>query len=192
MERKKSKIELEIEQRITIEDYFNRYVLGLNKNFRKISASQPTCICPFHSERDPSFHYWASRKMVHCFGCGYSANIVKLHQSIQQVYHGRRLSKTEAMNDLIRLYGLQGIIKEQTEIEEPVSVFDQMRNLLVDTMNPAVSADHFDIVKFRQTNNRIKRLPVDTSVKLREFANLDLLAGLYISQVIGENNESPK
>jgi DNA primase catalytic core len=36
------------------------------------------CLCPFHSERDPSFYINFEKKVFHCFGCGIGGTITRL------------------------------------------------------------------------------------------------------------------
>jgi len=40
--------------------------------------SEFKCLCPFHSERDPSFYINFEKKVFHCFGCGIGGTITRL------------------------------------------------------------------------------------------------------------------
>lgn len=185
---KKSIQELELENRIPIDAYFNKYVVGKKKGVRELSDAQTTSICPFHDENDPSMHYWVSRKMIHCFGCGVTANIVSLHQLVQRRFYGNIMDRPTAMNDLIRLYGLQTVIKDAVAVEEAeMSVFDKCRAELTDRMNRVSTPDTFTISRYRTLNNNIMNMPVKPEVKIREFENIDLLACLEVGDLVEHN-----
>ena len=52
-------------------DYVSQYV-QLKKSGRDYSG-----LCPFHSEKTPSFHVSQDKQLFHCFGCGASGNLVQ-------------------------------------------------------------------------------------------------------------------
>lgn len=54
-----------------IVDYVSQYV-SLKKSGRDYSG-----LCPFHSEKSPSFHVSRDKQLFHCFGCGASGNLVQ-------------------------------------------------------------------------------------------------------------------
>lgn len=52
-------------------DYVSQFV-QLKKSGRDYSG-----LCPFHSEKTPSFHVSQDKQLFHCFGCGASGNLVQ-------------------------------------------------------------------------------------------------------------------
>lgn len=42
-------------------------------------------LCPFHSEKTPSFNVSADRQMYHCFGCGKGGNVFTFLQEIEKI-----------------------------------------------------------------------------------------------------------
>ena len=52
-------------------------VVGEYVRLRKSSAYRYTGLCPFHSEKTPSFTVHVSKQFYHCFGCGKSGDIFK-------------------------------------------------------------------------------------------------------------------
>lgn len=54
-----------------IVDYVSQYVV-LKKSGRDYSG-----LCPFHSEKSPSFHVSREKQLFHCFGCGASGNLAQ-------------------------------------------------------------------------------------------------------------------
>lgn len=58
-------------------------------------------LCPFHSERSPSFHIRDNGKYFHCFGCGASGNVISFVMQI------RGLSFPDAVTELAQRYGIR-------------------------------------------------------------------------------------
>ena len=52
---------------------------------RKAGAQNWTGLCPFHSEKSPSFSVHAARQFYHCFGCGVSGDVFTFVQKIENV-----------------------------------------------------------------------------------------------------------
>jgi DNA primase len=60
----------EIRERVDIVDFVARYVS------LKSSGRSHKGLCPFHSEKTPSFHVHRDRQIFHCFGCGAGGNVI--------------------------------------------------------------------------------------------------------------------
>jgi len=99
---------------INIADYFERFIKPLDKKFENSSFhTHRTVICCFrdHDDNDPSLgtinhRHLKGVKVYHCFGCGKSGTVIRLHQRIQQEYHNRKLSDTESALELCDLFGV--------------------------------------------------------------------------------------
>ncbi|HEU4414948.1 MAG TPA: DNA primase [Candidatus Angelobacter sp.] len=60
-------------------------VVGDYVKLKKSGAQNYSGLCPFHSEKTPSFSVHASRQFFHCFGCGKSGDVFKFIQEKEQV-----------------------------------------------------------------------------------------------------------
>ena len=60
----------EVRDRVDIVDLIGRYV-GLKQAGRSYKG-----LCPFHSEKTPSFNVHRERQIFHCFGCGAGGNAI--------------------------------------------------------------------------------------------------------------------
>ncbi|WP_446744705.1 DNA primase [Silvibacterium acidisoli] len=60
-------------------------VIGDYVRLRKAGAQNYSGLCPFHSEKSPSFSVHVGRQFYHCFGCGQSGDVFTFIQKIENV-----------------------------------------------------------------------------------------------------------
>ena len=95
-----------------IPDYYERYIKPLDKKFSEYNFyGSRTVICPLHNDTDPSMglinhRFLTDVKIYHCFGCGASGTVIRLHQFIQDLYHSRKLTEDESCKELADLFGI--------------------------------------------------------------------------------------
>jgi DNA primase len=68
-------------------------------------------LCPFHSEKTPSFHVHESRQFFHCFGCGEKGDVFAFLTKIEQ------RSFVEVLRDLAREAGVELPERSMTSAE---------------------------------------------------------------------------
>jgi len=60
-------------------------IVGDYVKLRKAGAQNHSGLCPFHSEKTPSFSVHATRQFYHCFGCGASGDVFSFVQKIENI-----------------------------------------------------------------------------------------------------------
>jgi DNA primase len=60
-------------------------IVGDYVKLKKAGAQNYSGLCPFHSEKTPSFSVHATRQFFHCFGCGVSGDVFSFVQKIENV-----------------------------------------------------------------------------------------------------------
>ena len=60
-------------------------LVGEYVKLRKSGAQNFQGLCPFHSEKTPSFSVHATRQFFHCFGCGASGDVFAFVQKIENI-----------------------------------------------------------------------------------------------------------
>ena len=60
-------------------------IIGEYVRLKKAGAQNFQGLCPFHSEKSPSFSVHASKQFYHCFGCGQSGDVFSFIQKIENV-----------------------------------------------------------------------------------------------------------
>lgn len=88
-------------------------VVGSYVSLKPASAGSFKGLCPFHSEKSPSFNVRSNPAFYHCFGCGAGGDVYKFIQEIEHV------GFTEAVEKLAEKAGYQltydeGSAKEQS------------------------------------------------------------------------------
>lgn len=86
----------ELEERNDIEDVVSGYV-----KLTKRSGQNLFGLCPFHSEKTPSFSVSPSKQIYHCFGCGKGGSVINFIMEIEN------LSFPDAVEFLARRAGMK-------------------------------------------------------------------------------------
>jgi DNA primase len=79
-------------------------------------------LCPFHTEKTPSFNVSADRQMYHCFGCGVGGNVFTF------VMEHEKVSFVEAIRTLADRAGIS-LPEEGTEDKEKVTESEALYNV---------------------------------------------------------------
>jgi DNA primase len=85
----------EIIERNEIVDVISEY-MSLKK-----AGTNYKCLCPFHSEKSPSFSVSSTKQIFHCFGCGVGGNVISFIQKME------RLDFVEALKFLADRAGIE-------------------------------------------------------------------------------------
>lgn len=180
--------EKKIVDSISIPQYYNEQIVPNRSGFRLISAERPSGICPFHTDTDPSFHYWKEKNIFRCFGCGVAGTVVNLHILWEKTYRNRFIDKNTAIKDLAYMYNIELEVDESGDLKVE-SVFDIAKRKME---RKQYEVNTFDMSKltvagFRTFNNQVKntisRNPYVTdeqAVKLYE--RLDLTLSAYLAE----------
>lgn len=136
---------------VSLFDYYEKYIKPLNKKWEHqsyYSTGMVICFFKDHADINPSMGSILDKRMkgvrvCHCFGCGRTADVIRLHQIIQEQYHNRSITEKEACIEVADLYHV------------PLEEFDELAD------------DDFD-GRFARNMHRVDRL--QDSYTIREFS----------------------
>lgn len=110
-------------------------------------------LCPFHSEKTPSFHVNREKQLFHCFGCGASGNLV------QFVMRTENLSYPDAMQMLADRAGIA--LPESGEYHDENS---EKRKLILE-MNKTAARFFYDCLKNENTGKAAREYLAGRRIK---------------------------
>ncbi len=87
-----SKTVKEVKERVDIVDVISFYVKDLKKRGKNYVA-----LCPFHSEKTPSFTVTREKQIYYCFGCGAGGDVISFVSRIENISRFQALKKVAAM-----------------------------------------------------------------------------------------------
>jgi DNA primase len=131
----------EVRERASIVEIVSDYVT-LKKTGRNYKG-----LCPFHSEKTPSFMVNEEKQIFHCFGCGEGGNVFTF---LMKVGH---FSFPQAMEELAKRYGVKLPPKELS----PGQKKELAKRDLFFQINQAVSEYYHDILLHRKEGEVARR-----------------------------------
>jgi DNA primase len=89
----------------------------------KKQGSNFVALCPFHSEKTPSFVVSPSKQIYHCFGCSASGDAIKFIMEIEKLSYPEAIEKLANMYNFKLEYTNTNSISLKTDILEKVNAF---------------------------------------------------------------------
>lgn len=183
IKRKRSVNELRVLKGVDRVRYYNEQIVPLaplaKRQFQPMSPSRNSGLCPFHHDTDPSFRNWEEGGVFHCFGCGYSGDVIRTHQMILQQYHGIKKTVKEVVHILAQLYNIQ---LDEESGDDTDSPFQRARGILLDKDALSLPKTQPSLLDFTKSNDRIIKSNLSLEDRISNFANLDLVISAYLSE----------
>lgn len=161
----KSKNELLVLEKVPLKDWYNRFVVGLNKKAR-VMTEKGVGICPFHDDNDPSLKIWGKKNVFHCFGCGFTGDVIASHMRLKSIYYNEKLSRENTVKELALIWGIE-------LLEEDVAINTFKENLnYIEKDIPNVFTD-LNIYSYDKFNNKISKVQ-NIDVRIKMYQDLDI------------------
>lgn len=95
-------------------DYYETYIKGLAPEYKRYSyysSNLVLCYMKDHADVNPSMGYMRHKTLkgvhvCHCFGCGRTADVVRLHQILRKQYDGVSLDDRQACLELAGMFSI--------------------------------------------------------------------------------------
>jgi DNA primase len=185
-----SKIE-EIRNSISIVDVISEYV-QLRKRGKNYIG-----LCPFHSEKTPSFTVTEEKQIFHCFGCHAGGNVFKFLMDYKKISFVEAVQEIAAQQGIKISYDDEGFKEKQSEQEVLYDINTEVaryfsNNLLHDTEGEIARA------YFQKRNLKVQTMRsfglgyahngYENLVNFLKEKNIDLEKALQLG-LIGRNND---
>lgn len=117
------------EEFFPIENYYINYIQPINPS-KYFIGSGGKLVCPCHPDVNPSMGiiHRKDATLVHCFGCGFWGDIVKLHQKVKKRLFNQYLSEKDCKRDLCRIFNIDysSLPKEEEEPLKDKSIREEI------------------------------------------------------------------
>lgn len=156
--------------------FYNTYITTLAPIFKPMAVRAG--LCPFHKETDPSFHAHKAKRFYHCFGCGYTGDVIAVFTQLQYNYTGKKIDEKEAIQLLANMYNIS--LYPEEESSSNMDIFDMAKKMLVGKSYMEEYTGEITLVKYTKLNNSIMQnnLPFDT--KIKQLGELDIQLSAYL------------
>lgn len=113
-----------LKESVDIVEVVSRYIPNLKRSGKNYFA-----LCPFHSEKTPSFSIAPDKDLIHCFGCGYTADIIKFVQDMEHISYYQAVEKIASLVNFKLEYT---DVQEYQESKERYNEISLLTSLLTD------------------------------------------------------------
>ena len=144
----------EIKERLKIEDVVSEYVK------LKKAGSSYTGLCPFHSEKSPSFNVSPDRGIYKCFGCGESGDIFSFVEKFENMDFKDVLKKLADKSGVV----LQDFKKKSPEIERKRFEQKKQKERLFGVLEEATKFFQINLLQNEGAKDYLKKRGVDESM----------------------------
>ena len=136
----------EIKNQITLSEIISKKV-----NLKKKSDNSYVGLCPFHSEKTPSFHVNDEKQFYHCFGCEKHGDIFSFIMEIEN------LDFFSALKYLASLIGLNVNTKsnQDNSFRNKYETLKLTSNFFIETLNRKKSENVLDYLNKRGLDKEI-------------------------------------
>ena len=185
-----SKIE-EIRNSISIVDVISEYV-QLRKRGKNYIG-----LCPFHSEKTPSFTVTEEKQIFHCFGCHAGGNVFKFLMDYKKISFVESVQEIAEQNGIEISYDDEGFNEKQSEQEVLYDINTEVARYF---SNNLLHDDEGEIARnyFQKRNLKIQTMRAfglgyahngyENLVNFLKEKNIDLEKALHLG-LIGRNND---
>lgn len=177
MARQQTANELKVIDGVDLVSYYNDNISPLNRKFKLISESHNAGLCPFHTDTDPSLHYWKKKRIYHCFGCGFGGDVVKTHRALRRQYFGENLTIPQVVEILAKMYNIELDKEQGFKLESP---FSRARNLLLSPDVYNVPKDTVTLGEYIKLNKQVVGSNVPSKSKIQNFQQLDIVISTHV------------
>lgn len=165
------------EEFFPIEDYYVNFIQPINPN-KYFIGSSGKLVCPCHPDVNPSMGIIRRKDttLVHCFGCNFWGDIIKLHQKVMSRIFKRYMTEEEVKKDLCRIFNIdynklpkdekeelanaaRSVKEERALIEaEDIFSFYDYKTLVMEGKRKKKPIGYFNQLMIRMTENEKERV----------------------------------
>lgn len=114
-------------------DYYDTFISTLDKQYEQYSYYRDKLVLCFfkdHEDVNPSMGYIKHKSLkgvlvCHCFGCGKTADVVRLHQILRSQYQHVELSEKEACIEIANMFNIPIELEDDLDEEDYEKAYER-------------------------------------------------------------------